>query len=114
MWKKMSCFGISFFPPFLLPVPFLPFVQLLENGLQLQPLTVKNHLELIALADSYHDTKLLAVRAFDTQFCFVVRMIPNKDNPKGHPSLHINLWFERRYLAMYRECTPYMLRRRQR
>lgn len=54
------------------------------------------------------------MRAFDTLFRFVVRLIPDKDDPKGHPGLHINLWLKRRNLAMHRKRTSYMLRRRQR
>lgn len=114
VWRKMRCLGLPFLFPFLFSISFLPLVQFLENGFQLQPLTVKNHLEVLALTGPCHDTKLLPMRAFNTLFRLVVRLIPNKDDPECHPGLHVNLRFKRRNLAMHRKRTPYMLRRRQR
>jgi len=113
MGRMMWCSNVPLLSPPLLPVPLLPLVQLLENGFQLQPLTIKNNLELVSLTSSRHDTELLPMGTFDTQFRLVVTLISNKDNPERHPGLHINLWFERRDLPVYRKSTTYMLGRRQ-
>lgn len=90
----MRCFGLPLFLTFLFPIPFLSLVQLLENSFQLQPLTVKNQLELLALTGSCHDSKLFSMRALDALFRFVVRLISDEDNSKRHPSFHIDLWFK--------------------